>query len=160
MPRTGRLHIPGGGCYHLIGRGLERRTLFEDPIDKQDFLDRLGKNLDRTQCQCLVWALKEDCLGLDQATLRSREDWTLDKLIRCVCALCDIEEQALVRKTRSNDCSRAKALICLWGTSELGMTTTEIDEQLQISQQVVSKWIKKGQCLVESSNLNFPDSAG
>jgi REP element-mobilizing transposase RayT len=337
MPRTGRLHIPGG-CYHLIGRGLERRALFEDPIDKQDFLDRLGKNLDRTQCQCLAWALmsnhyhllvrvgplplaklmapvlggyggyynrrhrrsgyvfqnrfksilcqedsylleliryihlnpiraamvrdltslngyswtghagmlgrlkqswhdthavlelfgnsyraarkqylefmkagvestdprnlsggglvrsigswealsqlrkehvhcigderilgdssfvvsalKEDRLGLDQATLRSREGWTLDKLIHRTCGLCEIAEQGILNKARSNNCSRAKALVCFWGTIELGLTTTEIAQRLQISQQAVSNWIKKGQYLVETSNINFPDPEG
>ena len=26
MPRTGRLHITGG-CYHVMGRGLERRFI-------------------------------------------------------------------------------------------------------------------------------------
>jgi len=56
MPRTGRLHIPGG-CYHVIGRGLERRYVFEDPVDKRDFLSRFGDNLRRSGSQCLAWAL-------------------------------------------------------------------------------------------------------
>ena len=56
MPRTGRLHIPGG-CYHLIGRGLERRDIFEHPVDKQDILTRFGLHLARTNSQCLAWAL-------------------------------------------------------------------------------------------------------
>jgi len=41
MPRAGRLHIPGGG-YRVIGRGLERRNIFAEADDKEDFLDRLG----------------------------------------------------------------------------------------------------------------------
>ena len=56
MPRRGRLHIPGG-CYHVIGRGLERRFIFEDPADKRDFLARFGSNLRRSGSQCLAWAL-------------------------------------------------------------------------------------------------------
>jgi len=39
----GRLHIPGG-CYHLIGRGLERRYIFAEEADKLEFLERLGSN--------------------------------------------------------------------------------------------------------------------
>ena len=56
MPRRGRLHIPGA-CYHVIGRGLERRAIYRDDEDKQDFLLRLGENLSRYQAQCLAWAL-------------------------------------------------------------------------------------------------------
>ena len=56
MPRIGRLHIPGG-CYHLFGRGLERRYIFEHTVDKQDILARFGMHLQRTNCQCLAWAL-------------------------------------------------------------------------------------------------------
>ena len=56
MPRRGRLHIPGG-CYHVIGRGLERRFIFEDADDKRDFLSRFGDSLRRNDAQCLAWAL-------------------------------------------------------------------------------------------------------
>ena len=56
MPRAGRLHICGG-LYHVIGRGLERRKVFNQGVDKLDFLDRLGSNLSRYHCQCIAWAL-------------------------------------------------------------------------------------------------------
>ena len=56
MPRRGRLHIPGG-CYHIIGRGLERRFIFDAIEDKEEFLSRLGYNLNRCQAQCRAWTL-------------------------------------------------------------------------------------------------------
>ena len=56
MPRRGRLHIPGG-CYHVLGRGLEQRYIFEDSADKRDFLSRFGKNLQQNNAQCLAWAI-------------------------------------------------------------------------------------------------------
>jgi len=56
MPRRGRLHIPGG-CYHVIGRGLERRYIFADAADKRDFLSRFGLNIQASGSQCLAWAL-------------------------------------------------------------------------------------------------------
>ncbi|CAN0483549.1 unnamed protein product, partial [Discosporangium mesarthrocarpum] len=56
MPRIGRLHIPGG-YYHVIGRGLEKRDIFESRIDKLDFLDRFGENLVSADARCLAWAL-------------------------------------------------------------------------------------------------------
>ncbi len=56
MPRQGRLHIPGG-CYHVMGRGLERRRIFAGIEDKRDFLERLGEGLEHTQSQCLAWVV-------------------------------------------------------------------------------------------------------
>ncbi|MEQ8407550.1 MAG: transposase [Gammaproteobacteria bacterium] len=56
MPRTGRLYIPGG-YYHLLGRGLEKRSIFEHTVDKLDFLTRFSKLLRRTDSCCLAWAL-------------------------------------------------------------------------------------------------------
>ena len=47
MPRHGRLHNPGG-CYHVMGRGLERRRIFYADADKQDFLARLAETLARS----------------------------------------------------------------------------------------------------------------
>ena len=59
MPRKGRLHI-SGGCYHVFGRGLERRYIFHETSDKEDFLSRLGRCLFRSQAQCLAWAIMSD----------------------------------------------------------------------------------------------------
>ena len=56
MPRQGRLHIPGG-YYHVMGRGMERRRIFNSVTDKQDFLERLGEGLEQAHCQCLAWAI-------------------------------------------------------------------------------------------------------
>lgn len=56
MPRRGRLHVEGG-CYHVMGRGLERRHIFDTAEDKQDFLDRLATGLVATDTDCLAWAV-------------------------------------------------------------------------------------------------------
>ncbi|MET0028813.1 MAG: transposase [Candidatus Thiodiazotropha sp.] len=56
MPRLGRLHIPGG-CYHVMGRGLERRRIIFADRDKQDFLARMGETLARSGSQCLAWSV-------------------------------------------------------------------------------------------------------
>ena len=56
MPRIGRLHIPGG-CYHVMGRGLERRRVFATDEDKRDFLERLAIELEHTQTECLAWCV-------------------------------------------------------------------------------------------------------
>ncbi len=44
MPRKARLDAPGA-LHHVIGRGIERRKIFRDDADHEDFLERLGNIL-------------------------------------------------------------------------------------------------------------------
>jgi len=56
MPRTARLDI-AGVLQHVIIRGIERRDLFLDDIDRKSFMDRLSSLLKKTNTECLAWAL-------------------------------------------------------------------------------------------------------
>ncbi|MFZ0449011.1 MAG: hypothetical protein WAL98_07185 [Desulfatiglandaceae bacterium] len=41
MPRQSRIDAPGA-LYHIICRGIERRRIFEDDEDRDNFVKRLG----------------------------------------------------------------------------------------------------------------------
>jgi REP-associated tyrosine transposase len=56
MPRTARIDAPGV-LHHVIIRGIERRKIFWDDTDYDDFLDRLATLLPETQTICLAWVL-------------------------------------------------------------------------------------------------------
>ena len=56
MPRTARLDAPGV-LHHVIIRGIERRKIFWDEADYEDFLDRLAGLIPETQTTCLAWVL-------------------------------------------------------------------------------------------------------
>jgi len=56
MPRQARLDAPGT-LHHVIGRGIERREIFTDDIDRDDFIARLSRLLTETQTLCYAWAL-------------------------------------------------------------------------------------------------------
>ena len=56
MPRSARLDAPGV-LHHIIIRGIERRQIFKDDNDREDFLARLEKLLPVTQTSCFAWAL-------------------------------------------------------------------------------------------------------
>ena len=56
MPRIGRLHI-AGGCYDLVGRGLERRYIFDGDEDKEVFIARIAQGLEDSDAVCLAWAM-------------------------------------------------------------------------------------------------------
>ncbi|MGC8811771.1 MAG: transposase, partial [bacterium] len=56
MPRKSRLDMPGA-LHHLIIRGIERKKIFRDSQDRENFLIRLGRILAETKTACYAWAL-------------------------------------------------------------------------------------------------------
>jgi len=56
MPRKARIDAPGA-LHHIIVRGIERRKIFYDNSDRENFLERLGAVLAETNTPCFAWAL-------------------------------------------------------------------------------------------------------
>ena len=56
MPRKARIDAPGA-LHHIIVRGIERRKIFYDDNDRDDFLNRFGIILSETKTLCFAWAL-------------------------------------------------------------------------------------------------------
>ena len=56
MPRQARIDAPGA-LHHIIGRGIERRKIFQDDVDRNDFVARLRKVIEETKTSCYAWAL-------------------------------------------------------------------------------------------------------
>jgi len=56
MPRKARIDAPGA-LHHIICRGIERRKIFTDDADRNNFVVRLGRVLTETQTPCYAWAL-------------------------------------------------------------------------------------------------------
>ncbi len=55
MPRIARLDTPGL-LHHIMIRGIERRRIFNDDKDRENFIERLSILLPETQSQCYAWA--------------------------------------------------------------------------------------------------------
>ncbi|MCP4261915.1 MAG: transposase [Planctomycetes bacterium] len=55
MPRLARLDAPGV-LHHIMIRGIERRKIFRNNKDREDFLDRLSNLLPETETICYAWA--------------------------------------------------------------------------------------------------------
>ena len=56
MPRKARIDAPGA-FHHIICRGIERRKIFYDNADRDNFLERLENILIETSTPCYGWAL-------------------------------------------------------------------------------------------------------
>ena len=56
VPRKARIDDPGA-LQHIIVRGIERRKIFYDDQDRDNFLELLGAVLVETGAPCFAWAL-------------------------------------------------------------------------------------------------------
>ena len=55
MPGKSRIDAPGA-LHHIIVRGIERRRIFENSGDRDNFLLRLEDILKETKTACYAWA--------------------------------------------------------------------------------------------------------
>lgn len=56
MPRHARIDAPTA-LHHIVIRGNERRKIFRDDEDRNNFLSRLGMLLQQTSTACYAWVL-------------------------------------------------------------------------------------------------------
>lgn len=68
MPRGPRFDEPGH-AYHVTIRGIERREIFADDLDRAEFRRRLDRVLPRLGFRCFAWALMPNHVHL---VVRSR----------------------------------------------------------------------------------------
>jgi REP element-mobilizing transposase RayT len=59
MPRKARIDAPGA-LQHIIGRGIERRKIFLDDSDKENFVTRLDRIISDTETPLYAWALLDN----------------------------------------------------------------------------------------------------
>ncbi len=57
--------------HHIIVRGIERRRIFSDDQDRDNFVDRLGDIVTETETFCFAWAL-----------IRSAGGWSMVNAMR------------------------------------------------------------------------------
>lgn len=55
MPRTARLDA-AGVLHHVVIRGIERKNIFRDDADRDNFIERLSLLLPETKTICYAWA--------------------------------------------------------------------------------------------------------
>jgi REP element-mobilizing transposase RayT len=56
MPRQARLDAPGT-LHHVIVRGIEKRRIVDDKVDRDNFVSRIGQIAHETETVIYAWAL-------------------------------------------------------------------------------------------------------
>jgi len=133
-----------GGWQNLIDRRHEHGSKIGDEriLGDSDFVERM---------------LKEDDLQLEAKARMKKAGWTLEKLMTYVCDRVDVELEQITHRGRDNQLSLVRALICYWGSENLGVAGTQIAVRLKMSQQAASKASKRGKtyCLVNGIRLDI-----
>ena len=63
MPRKARIDAPGS-LHHIIVRGIEKKPIFRDDMDRDNFLQRIDAILEESSTPCYAWALMPNHLHL------------------------------------------------------------------------------------------------
>ena len=63
MPRNARIDSPGA-LHHIIIRGIERKAVFKDSADRDNFIERLGGIIKETETGCYAWVLMTNHIHL------------------------------------------------------------------------------------------------
>jgi len=80
MPRLARLDAPGV-LHHVIGRGIERRRIFLDDHDREDFMQRLEKLVKEGSMEIYAWSLLSNHFHLLCKTMRRPLASSMRKLL-------------------------------------------------------------------------------
>lgn len=54
MPRQARLDVPGA-LHHIMVRGINKSNIFDDDLDKGQFLERIGQTINEGKCTVYAW---------------------------------------------------------------------------------------------------------
>ncbi len=79
MPRTARLDTPGL-LHHVMIRGIERRKIFRDDKDREEFIERPSVLLLETEPSAMWAFLSKRTKDIEARKLRSGEARNLDNL--------------------------------------------------------------------------------
>jgi hypothetical protein len=63
MPRKARIDAPGAQ-HHIIMRGIERKPIYKDYQDYQNFIEQLANILSESSTPCFAWVLMTNHLLL------------------------------------------------------------------------------------------------
>ncbi|MCX5782209.1 MAG: transposase [Elusimicrobia bacterium] len=135
---TKRDDLTGGGMLRSIGgwkevlnlRGANEKWLADERIlGDSGFVNSTLKQAD------------------EQMTRKARlkkEGWDINRLVKKVCELLNVDEHEIKRESRRSKLSQAKSLIAYWGNKELGISGVELAKYFGITKSSISSAVKRG----------------
>ena len=152
MPRLARLDAPGV-LHHVMGRGIERREIFQTDTDRQDFVDRLSKLAIKGAFDVYAWTLMPNHQRID-----------LEALTEKLCKFYQASIKELRSGSRRMPVINARRVISWIGVRELCYAGAEVARYLGVTNSCVTRIVSSdskpeiGNLLdnLSTSNTNVP----
>lgn len=141
--------MSGGGLIRSYGGWQEITKM------RKNHEARIGDERILGESDFVQQVIKNDEIKLEEELLLKRNGWDIERLVQYVCHYFDVAQAQISTKGRSNPVSHAKALICYWGNSRLGISSTDLGARLNISQSSVSRAAKRGKEYSEENNVEL-----
>jgi REP element-mobilizing transposase RayT len=145
MPRLARLDAPGV-LHHLMIRGIERRKIFWNDEDREDFLDRLSRVLSETHTACYAWVLIPNHAHF----LFKGGQVPLATVMRRLHALSFILSSGKQQRK-----VKARGLLCFWAVRELGISLTDLAKLLKLSVPGVGYSVERGESVARENGYQL-----
>jgi len=127
MPRQPRTDIPGH-LYHVMARGIERRRIFFDQRDYEDFLSRLEKVLEISKV-------------------------SPEELVKQVIMGTDSRPEDIFSRSQVRQVVKAGALYCYLAKERGRMSGGQLMRQLRLTSGAISHLVVRGRELYEANKL-------
>ena len=149
MQRQTRLDAPGV-LHHVIIRGIERRHIFTNDKDLEDFLNRLTGILPATQTGCYAWALiSHSNEKYARRNELKRRGVDLDWIAQRVADIYGLEPHAVLSKGRQQQKVKAGSLFCFWAVRESGVSLRDLARRLEMSGPGVGLSVERGEVIAQ-----------
>jgi len=126
MPRQARIDIPGY-LYHVMARGIERRRIFIDKRDYEDFLSRLEKALEISKV-------------------------SPEELVKQV-IMGRVRREEIFSRSQVRQVVKARALYCYLAKERGRMNGGQLMRQLRLTSAAISHLVIRGRELYGANKL-------
>ncbi len=149
MPRQARLDV-SGALHHIMVRGINKSTIFEDDQDRIRFLEQLGQTVNKGNERILGTGdfvqtiLKEaEESQLRQLKLK-RSGRTIADIIREECKKGKISSEELKRGNRRRSVCDTRLTIARRSRAELGLSGADIARHLGVNTSSINRALSRG----------------
>ena len=158
MPRKARIDAPGA-LHHIIARGIDRRSIFEDDTDCKDFLNRVATILSDERIlvdgDFVTTVLQQAGEQFERRYDLKAKGYDFEAVVQRVVILLGMESNQVLTSSKNKQSVRARSLVCFWAFSELGLNQTELAQKFGISQPAVSSAVRKGEKTVRTDGYEL-----
>ena len=147
MPRKARIDAPGA-LHHIIVRGIEKKAIFRDVVDRKDFLKRLGAILIDTETNCYGWVLMRNHVHLLLRTGLAPIATVMRRLLTGYAVSFNrrYRRQVICFKTsKHRRIVQARAVLCYLAVRKLRFSCADVARRLNINPNTVSMALRRGQ---------------